>query len=635
VPASGERSDTPSETARNTPEPRDTADTPEPAARTASEDRPVTAASDDKPTTAAVDNAPETAAIEDASKPANADNAPGTTATERTPTTAATGNAPETTASDNAPGTASNNAPETTTAANARATADTDTPRETAATAPATPDTDDKPATAATANTPETVNTPRAGSQDRVIAGRYRVQRRIGGGAMGVVYLAHDEVLDRTVAVKELLLPPSLSKEEAEQARKRSFREARLAARLQHRHAITVFNVVEDDGKPVLVMEYLPSRSLAEVLTERGSITPEEAARIGAGAASALAAAHAAGIVHRDVKPGNILIGENGTAKITDFGISRAADDGTITGSGRFAGTPAFLSPEAARGEPPSQASDVFSLGATLYTAVEGRFPYGDLENQMALLYAAAAGRYTPPTKAGPLTDALAHLMKVDPAERPTMAEAARELGQVSTPAPAPRRSRRRLVFAGLALVVVIAGGVAAATLLPGRSTANVAAPPSTPSPASLTSAPPPPTSSSAATPTTNTHTTTTTVTTTTSHDTSTPSTVSDTGGTTSLVQAVSDYYSIIPGNLDLGWSKLGPALQAQGKAVYENYWRPISDLTVVSGPTQTGPSTVEVTIEYTKGGVRYRETHQLGMIVQNGQVLINTDPPVGYQIVG
>ncbi|HET6499403.1 MAG TPA: protein kinase [Amycolatopsis sp.] len=478
-----------------------------------------------------------------------------------------------------------------------------------------------------------------ADADKRVIAGRYRIERRLGGGAMGVVYLANDTVLGRTVAVKELLLPHSLSEAEAEQARKRSFREARLAARLQHRDAITVFNVVEDDGKPVLVMEYLPSRSLAEVLAERGRVPPEEASRIGAHVASALAAAHAAGIVHRDVKPGNILIGDGGGAKITDFGISRAADDGTITGSGRFAGTPAYLSPEAARGESPGQASDVFSLGATLYTAVEGRFPYGDLDNQMALLYAAAAGRYTPPTQAGPLTETLSRMMRLDPAERPTMAEVALELGQVSGPVPAGRKGRRALVLAGLAVVVVVAAGVAGAILLSSNHGGAVAAPPpatsSLPAPPLATPAGTQPPSPATAAPSASaSHSSGTTDSTPATHST-TPATVTTAAPASSMTQAVSEYYSIIPGNLDLGWTKLGPVLQQQGKANYESYWLRISNLTVVSGPTQVGPDTVEVTIEYTKDGTRYRETHRLGMIEQNGQFLINTDPPVGYEIVG
>ncbi|MFD2419488.1 serine/threonine-protein kinase [Amycolatopsis pigmentata] len=477
--------------------------------------------------------------------------------------------------------------------------------------------------------------TPEEAAKGRLIAGRYRLRRRIGGGAMGVVYLAHDELLDRTVALKELLLPPTLSAEEAETARKRSQREARLAARLQHRHAISVFNVVEDDGKPVLVMEYLESQSLAEVVAERGSLPPDEVARIGAEAASALAAAHEAGIVHRDVKPGNILIGANGTTKITDFGISRAADDGTLTGSGRFAGTPAFLAPEAARGEAPSQASDVFSLGATLYTTVEGRFPYGDSDNQMAVLYAAAAGRFTAPTKAGPLTPVLTHMMQLNPADRPTMAEAAQALAKVSSPEPAPSRNNRVLAVA-LALVVLAVAGVVTAFLLNGKDNGGSAAPPTS---APATTAPPPASSpqSSSAGPNPATTYVTTTVIAAPPASTGEPAGPPPGGpkGPISLVEAVSEYYQIIPGNLDLGWTKLGPGIQRIGKEEYVKYWSPISNLVVVSGPAQTGPDSVTVTFEYTKGGQRYRETHQLGMIVTNGQPLINSDPPVGYTIVG
>ncbi|WP_020421927.1 serine/threonine-protein kinase [Amycolatopsis sp. ATCC 39116] len=453
----------------------------------------------------------------------------------------------------------------------------------------------------------------------RVIAGRYRLQRHIGGGAMGVVWEANDQLLDRTVAVKQLLLPPRLTPEEAEQARKRSFREARLAARLQHPHAITVFDVADDDGKPVLVMEYLPSHSLAEVLAERGSLPPGEVARIGAHAASALAAAHAAGIVHRDVKPGNILLGEDGIAKITDFGISKAADDGTLTGSGRFAGTPAFLSPEAARGETPGPESDVYSLGATLYAAVEGRMPYGDTDNQMALLYAAAAGRVAPPEHAGPLTGVLTRMLDVDPKARPTMAELAAELGKLALmtattkvdPVPPQRPSRRRFAYAGAALAVVAALVVALVILLPASTGDNDA-------PADQASAPPSPTSAtnSPAPPSTS-------VTTVTKTATSSPS---PTPATASAVQAVSDYYAMMPGNTDAGWERLGPGLQAQGKTRYVNFWSSISSVTIVGGPRQIDASTVEVTVDFVKGGSHSRERHHLGMIERDGKWLINTD---------
>ncbi len=175
----------------------------------------------------------------------------------------------------------------------------------------------------------------------RLVAGRYRLISRIGTGAMGVVWRAHDERLNRTVAVKKLLLSPGLPEDEAAEAVERCMREGRIAARLHHANAISVFDVVDEDGAPCLIMEYLPSKSLAMVLTEQGPLDPYEVARIGALSASALVAAHAAGIVHRDIKPGNILLGDDGSVKITDFGISRAADDVTVTKTGMIAGTPA------------------------------------------------------------------------------------------------------------------------------------------------------------------------------------------------------------------------------------------------------------------------------------------------------
>ena len=227
--------------------------------------------------------------------------------------------------------------------------------------------------------------------EGRLVAGRYRVQRRIGSGAMGVVWECIDERLHRTVAVKQLLLQPGLDPGEAEEARQRAMREGRIAARLQHQHAISVYDVAEDEGQPVLVMEYLPSTSLAAMMNEHGPLPPREVARIGAQVAAALGAAHSAGVVHRDIKPGNILLGDNGTVKITDFGISRAQGDVQVTKTGMLAGTPAYLSPDVAMGYEPTGASDVFSLGATLYAAIEGRPPFGLNENTLALLHADGA----------------------------------------------------------------------------------------------------------------------------------------------------------------------------------------------------------------------------------------------------
>lgn len=258
-------------------------------------------------------------------------------------------------------------------------------------------------------------------AENAVVAGRYRLGSRIGSGAMGIVWQAHDERLHRTVAVKQLLLQPGLSAAQAEEARRRCMREGRIAARLSHPNAITVYDVAEHGGDPWLIMEYLPSKSLATVLSEQGTLPPTEAARIGAQVASALVAAHAAGIVHRDIKPANVLLGEDGTVKITDFGISRATGDVTVTATGMLAGTPAYLAPEVAKGEDPKPAADVFSLGSTLYTAVEGHSPFGLSENTLALLYAVAAGKITPPRQAGPLTALLMQLLRVEPDERPSL----------------------------------------------------------------------------------------------------------------------------------------------------------------------------------------------------------------------
>ena len=278
--------------------------------------------------------------------------------------------------------------------------------------------------------------------EGRLVAGRYRVQRRIGSGAMGVVWECVDERLHRTVAVKQLLLQPGLDPGEAEEARQRAMREGRIAARLQHPHAVSVYDVAEDEGQPVLVMEYLPSTSLAAMMSEHGPLPPREVARVGAQVASALGAAHAAGVVHRDIKPGNILLGDDGTVKITDFGISRAQGDVTVTKTGMLAGTPAYLSPDVACGQEPTGASDVFSLGATLYAAIEGKPPFGQSENTLALLHAVAAGHVEPPQQAGPMHQPLMAMLQARVEDRPDMAQVREMLqtvadGQAVTSVPA------------------------------------------------------------------------------------------------------------------------------------------------------------------------------------------------------
>ncbi|MEU3270839.1 serine/threonine-protein kinase [Saccharomonospora sp. NPDC006951] len=268
-----------------------------------------------------------------------------------------------------------------------------------------------------------------------MIAGHYRLVEHVGSGAMGIVWRAIDERLERSVAVKQILTQPGLSEAERANVRQRAMREAKNAARFQHPNAIVVFDIAEHEGDPCLVMEYLPSRSLSAILAEHGTLPVAEVARIGEQVAAALVAAHRAGIVHRDIKPGNILIDDNGTCKITDFGISRATGDLTLTQTGLIGGTPAYLSPDLARGADPTPSSDVFALGATLYQAIEGLPPYGDSTNQLALLYAAANGKVQPPTQSGPATALLMSLLRTDPEERPSMSEAKQRLAALAVSA--------------------------------------------------------------------------------------------------------------------------------------------------------------------------------------------------------
>ena len=253
---------------------------------------------------------------------------------------------------------------------------------------------------------------------DDLIGGRYRLVELVGSGGMGSVWRAWDERLHRTVALKQLPLAPGLSPAEADLANQRAMREARITARLTHPYAVSVYDVVEHEGRPCIVMQFLPSVTLSGVLQDGGPLRPDEATKVGSQVASALAAAHQAGITHRDVKPGNILIADDGTALISDFGISHALGDATLTSTGLIHGTPAFIAPEVARGGEATFASDVFSLGSTLYAALEGEPPFGRDPNTIALLHKVAAGVFPPPQRAGPLTLLLGQMLAPDPADR-------------------------------------------------------------------------------------------------------------------------------------------------------------------------------------------------------------------------
>ncbi|MFD2420976.1 protein kinase domain-containing protein [Amycolatopsis pigmentata] len=314
--------------------------------------------------------------------------------------------------------------------------------------------------------------------EGELIAGRYRLVSRVGRGSMGVVWRAHDERLDRVVAVKQLLIDAGADEADAEEAVLRAMREARVAARVRHPHAIMVHDIVAHQGKPCLVMEFLEAESLTELLTRHGPLRPDQVARVGAQMASALAMAHQEGIVHRDVTPANVLITSDGTAKLADFGISRAVGEGTVTGSGFIVGTPAYLAPEVANGELADFPSDVFSLGATLYFALEGGPPYGTDENPIALLQRVAREEIVPPLHHGPLADVLMRLLERDPGERPTMLAAHAALSAVAEGRPVPslavprqgtrlvsfRRPRmgRRLAVAAMIGVLALCGTILA-----------------------------------------------------------------------------------------------------------------------------------------------------------------------------
>ncbi|MFD0634758.1 serine/threonine-protein kinase [Catenulispora yoronensis] len=275
---------------------------------------------------------------------------------------------------------------------------------------------------------------PRAANDgEGLVAGRYRLLSELGGGAMGVVWRARDEVLGRDVAVKQLRPDTGMSGAQVRQSHLRARREGRIAARLQHPNAVTIFDVAEHEGRPYLIMEYVPSSTLADILGTGTVMAPDEVARIGAQLASALAAAHAVGIVHRDIKPGNVLMTADGTVKLTDFGISRATGDATVTATGEILGTPAYTAPEVAQGHDVDSPADVFSLGATLYAAVEGTPPFGDEVNAMAVLLRVVRNELRAPRRTGILTDTVLRMLSPEPVDRPTMRDVAQTLAALGT----------------------------------------------------------------------------------------------------------------------------------------------------------------------------------------------------------
>ncbi|HEY9240585.1 MAG TPA: protein kinase [Streptosporangiaceae bacterium] len=264
-----------------------------------------------------------------------------------------------------------------------------------------------------------------------LVAGRYRLLTPLGNGGMGTVWQAEDELLARLVAVKEISPPPDVSPQERALLRERTLREARTAARLSHPNVVTIYDVVEDDGRPWIVMELIAARSLRDLVLANGPLSAQHAAQIGLQVLAALTAAHSLGILHRDVKPGNVLIDAAGRAVLADFGIARTQDSPTLTTSGVLVGSPSYIAPERASGEPGGPESDLWSLGATLYAIVEGRPPY-DRAGALPTLMAVVHEDPDPPARAGPLWPVIRSLLDHVPSRRPDAGETERMLRRVA-----------------------------------------------------------------------------------------------------------------------------------------------------------------------------------------------------------
>jgi len=254
---------------------------------------------------------------------------------------------------------------------------------------------------------------------DRIVADRYALKAPLGRGGMGVVWHAHDTVLGRAVAVKEVVLPPTLPDEERRAAHARVLREARAAARLNHPGAVTIYDVVQDQGHPFIVMELVPASTLADLVRTEGPLPPGRVAEIGGQLAATLEAAHRVGIVHRDVKPGNVMVAEDGGVKLADFGVASLQGDPQLTATGLVLGSPAYMAPEQAAGEPSGPPADFWALGATMFFAVEGAPPF-DKGTSIATLAAVVNEDPRPMLRAGPLAPVVGALLAKDPADRPS-----------------------------------------------------------------------------------------------------------------------------------------------------------------------------------------------------------------------
>jgi serine/threonine protein kinase len=521
--------------------------------------------------------------------------------------------------------------------------------------------------------------------EPRVIAGRYAVQRAVGRGGMGTVWLCRDELLGREVAVKQVGSMPGETSSDVQ----RALREARSSAALNHPNVVRIFDAVEDGDSNWLVMEYVPSRTLAELLDQEGPISPERAAWIGLQAADGLAAAHARGTMHRDVKPSNILVADNDHVKITDFGIARTHGDAQLTRTGLITGTPAYFAPETARGEDPTMAADVWALGASLYAAVEGNPPYPEQGNALALLTTIATQASPLPRRAGVLTEAINRMMDRDPTARWSMADAAHVLRRIHDQAVADARPAQTAARTTVLPVVGAATGAAASAGAPAGTSAGAVhpaasspAPPAEPTPTErdrrrptglilaavlllaalvgigavlLTRDDDPPTAADPAGATSSPSTTNTESSTPAETDSASsappgpgtqPPEESDGPGKSdktdkpkkndppngdASLRAVEDfgqrYYALLPGDTEAAYELLSPSYGSSFES-YDAFWRTISGVEVrdVAAVDET---TVDVSITYVKNGSREDETRRLYLEQEGNSFVIVRDEAV------
>ncbi|MCT9007027.1 serine/threonine-protein kinase [Streptomyces rhizosphaerihabitans] len=279
----------------------------------------------------------------------------------------------------------------------------------------------------------------RQDKSERLLAGRYRLGDVLGRGGMGTVWRAEDETLGRTVAVKELRFPSAIDEDEKRRLITRTLREAKAIARIRNNGAVTVFDVVDEDNRPWIVMELIEGKSLAEAIREDGLLTPKRAAEVGLAILDVLRSAHREGILHRDVKPSNVLMSDDGRVVLTDFGIAQVEGDPSITSTGMLVGAPSYISPERARGHKPGPAADLWSLGGLLYASVEGVPPY-DKGSAIATLTAVMTEPVEQPKNAGPLENVIYGLLAKDPEQRLDDAGARAMLNEVLH-APEPEQS--------------------------------------------------------------------------------------------------------------------------------------------------------------------------------------------------